>query len=204
MLVVGLTGNIGSGKSTVATLIAQRGVTVIDADALAREAVRPGSPALARIAELWGRDILAPDGSLDRAALRARVFTHLSELDALNAIVHPEVGRRRDALIADARRRGDRVVVCDIPLLFEVHLDRVMDLVILVDAPRAIRLERLITTRGISRSVAEAIMTTQLSAEHKRELADFVVDNSGTLQELERRVTDLWKSIETRIPEAST
>ena len=204
MLVVGLTGNIGSGKSAVAQMIARRGVTVIDADMLAREAVAPGSSALQRIVERWGRGILAADGALDRAALRARVFGHLAELDALNTIMHPEVGRRRDALIAEARLRGERVVLCDIPLLFEVQLDRVVDLVILIDAPRESRLERLVTMRGLARPVAEAIMATQLSSEHRRELADFVIDNNGTLEDLEARVSEVWRSVEERAAAASS
>jgi dephospho-CoA kinase len=204
MLIVGLTGNIGSGKSTVAQMIARRGVTVIDADTLARDAVAPGSSALQRIVDRWGRGILAPDGTLDRAALRARVFGHLVELDALNTIMHPEIGRRRDALIADARLRGENVVLCDIPLLFEAQLDRVVDTVILVDAPRETRLERLITKRGLARSVAEAIMATQLSSEHRRELADFVIDNDGTLDDLEARVAEVWRSVEKRVADASS
>jgi dephospho-CoA kinase len=204
MLIVGLTGNIGSGKSTVAQMIARRGVTVIDADTLARDAVAPGSSALQRIVDRWGRGILAPDGTLDRAALRARVFGHLVELDALNTIMHPEIGRRRDALIADARLRGENVVLCDIPLLFEAQLDRVVDTVILVDAPRETRLERLITKRGLARSVAEAIMATQLSSEHRRELADFVIDNDATLDDLEARVAEVWRSVEKRVADASS
>jgi dephospho-CoA kinase len=204
MLIVGLTGNIGSGKSTVAQMIARRGVTVIDADTLARDAVAPGSSALQRIVDRWGRGILAQDGTLDRAALRARVFGHLVELDALNTIMHPEIGRRRDALIADARLRGENVVLCDIPLLFEAQLDRVVDTVILVDAPRETRLERLITKRGLARSVAEAIMATQLSSEHRRELADFVIDNDATLDDLEARVAEVWRSVEKRVADASS
>jgi dephospho-CoA kinase len=203
MLVVGLTGNIGSGKSTVAQMIARRGVTVIDADMLAREAVTPGSSALQRIVDRWGRGILAADGTLDRGALRTRVFGHLAELDALNSIMHPEIGRRRDALIAEARSRGERVVLCDIPLLFEAHLDRAVDMVILVDASREMRLERLITGRGLARSVAEAIMATQLSSEHRRRLADFVIDNDGTLDDLEARVSEAWRAVEQRAAEAS-
>ncbi|HVT38599.1 MAG TPA: dephospho-CoA kinase [Gemmatimonadaceae bacterium] len=203
MLVVGLTGNIGSGKSTVAQMIARRGVTVIDADMLARESVAPGSAALPRIVERWGRGILAPDGSLDRAALRARVFGHLAELDALNTIMHPEIGRRRDRLIAEARRRGERVVLCDIPLLFEVKLDRAVDVVILVDAARETRLERLVAGRGLVRSVAAAIMATQLTSEHTRERADFVIDNDGTLDHLEALVNEVWRAVEKLASEAS-
>jgi dephospho-CoA kinase len=198
MLVVGLTGNIGSGKSTVAKQIAARGVRVIDADVLAREAVAPGSPALARIVARWGREILAADGSLNRPAMSALVFGHLAELDALNGIVHPEVRRRRDALIAAARARGDHVVLCDIPLLYEANLTADVDVVLLVDAPRAVRFDRLVKLRGFSPSTAEAVMATQMASEQKRKRADFVIDNGGSLDELAVQVNRVWTAIEAR------
>src|SRR5919199_6853443 len=122
MLLVGLTGNIASGKSTVARMLVERGATVIDADVLARQAVEVGTPAYNAIVERWGRDVLAPDGHLDRPALRQRVFADPEELEALNEIVHPEVLRLRTQLVGEARRRGDHVVVADIPLLFERNL----------------------------------------------------------------------------------
>ncbi|MFI5246774.1 MAG: dephospho-CoA kinase, partial [Gemmatimonadales bacterium] len=139
MLVVGLTGNIGSGKSTVARMLEARGVPVIDADVLAREAVRPGSAALLAIVARWGPGMLAADGSLDRAAVRRLVFANADERRALDAIVHPHVKNERDALLAAARARGDRVVVCDVPLLFEAGLESEFDVILLVDAPRAAR-----------------------------------------------------------------
>src|SRR5215213_5551827 len=119
MLLVGLTGNIASGKSTVAQLLSERGATIIDADVLARRAVERGTQAFDAIVKRWGTSVLAPDGHLDRGALRRVVFGNPRELDALNDIVHPEVERLRDDRIAEARARGDRIVVCDIPLLFE-------------------------------------------------------------------------------------
>jgi dephospho-CoA kinase len=198
MLVVGLTGNIGSGKSTVAKQIGARGVPVIDADVLAREAVAPGSPALERIVARWGREILAADGSLNRAAMGALVFGHFAELDALNNIVHPDVRRRRDALLAAARARGDRVVLCDIPLLYEAKLAADVDVVLLVDAPRQVRLERLVTLRKFSPATAEAVMATQMASEQKRKLADFVIDNRGSLEELAAQVNRVWTAIEAR------
>ena len=198
MLVVGLTGNIGSGKSTVARLLADGGITVIDADVLSRQAVSPGSPALAKIVARWGSSVLAADGSLDRPAMSALAFGHLAELEALNNIVHPEVRRRRDALIAAALARGERIVVCDIPLLYEAHLTSTVDLVLLVDTPRATRLERLVSRRGLSPALAEAVMATQMSSEQKREMADYVIDNGGTLAELEEQVNRVWLAIEAR------
>jgi dephospho-CoA kinase len=198
MLVVGLTGNIASGKSTVARLLAARGVHVIDADVLARQAVGPGSPALAHIVERWGRDVVGADGALDRAALRARVFDDPSELDALNAIVHPEVLRRRNALLDAARNAGDRIVVCDIPLLFEAGLAGDVDVVVLVDAPQDARLERLMRDRRLNRAEAMAMIAAQMPSELKRERADYVVDNSGSLDAVEARVNEVWSAISVR------
>ena len=198
MLVVGLTGNIASGKSSVARSLAALGVRVIDADVLAREAVEPGAPALSRIVARWGRGVLGPDGALDRAALRARVFGDPGELAALNAIVHPEVRRRRDALLDAARRAGERVVVCDIPLLFEENLAGDVDVVVLVDAPREVRLERLMRERQLDRAEAAAMIAAQTPAELTRARADYVIDNAGSLDALEARTREVWRAIEAR------
>lgn len=195
MLVVGLTGNIASGKSTVARLLAERGARIIDSDVLARRAVAPGTPVLAAITRRWGTSFLRTDGSLDRAALRSLVFQDRAELAALNAIVHPEVERLRQQELRVARERGDQVVVCDIPLLFEVGLDASMDRVIFVDAPPAVRLDRLIDTRKISRDDAVAMMAAQQPAESKRHRANYVVDNAGTIEALRERVDTIWSAL---------
>ena len=195
MLLVGLTGNIASGKSTVAQLLSERGATIIDADVLARRAVERGSRAFDAILQRWGTSILAPDGHLDRAALRRTVFGTPAELEALNEIVHPEVERLREGRIADARARGDRVVVCDIPLLFEKKLLDRFDKVVLVDAPRPLRLERLVVDRGLRETEAMEMIAAQMPAELKRARADYVIDNHGTLTELEERVADLWAAL---------
>jgi dephospho-CoA kinase len=195
MLLIGLTGNIASGKSTVAQLLAARGATIVDADALAREAVEPGTRALARIAETWGDEMLESSGRLDRAALRQVVFAEPEELEKLNAIVHPEVERRRDRLVEQARLRGDRVVVCDIPLLFEKRLAERFDCIILVDAPRPLRLERLQRDRGLSETEAMAMIAAQMPADLKRARADIVIDNEGTAAALERRVAEVWHEL---------
>lgn len=192
MLLVGLTGNVASGKSTVARLLVEKGATLIDADVLARQAVRKGTPALAAIRERWGEAVLAPDGSLDRSALRRVVFGDEAELAALNAIVHPEVGRLRDQLAAAARERGDRIVVCDIPLLFEKHMTEEFDVLILVDAPRPMRLERLMRDRGLNEADAMQMIAAQMPADLKRARADVVIDNVGTMRELEQRVDEVW------------
>ena len=144
MLLVALTGNIASGKSEVARILADLGATLIDADELSREVVRPGTRALSAIVSRWGERVLNPDGTLNRGMLRSIVFADPAERKALNAIVHPEVGRRRSELVADARARGDAAVVAAIPLLFEAGLEREFDRVILVDAPEDVRLARLV------------------------------------------------------------
>ena len=198
MLLVGLTGNIAAGKSTVARLLTGRGATLVDADLLAREAVRPGSPALAAIAARWGRQVLARDGTLDRAGLRARVFDETDELEALNAIVHPEVARLRDAELATARARGDRLVIYDVPLLFERDLADEVDIVVLVDAPREVRLERLVRDRGLRADEAMAMIAAQMPAELKRARSDYVIENVGDRTALARAVDDVWRALEAR------
>ncbi|NUO38947.1 MAG: dephospho-CoA kinase [Gemmatimonadaceae bacterium] len=195
MLLVGLTGNIGSGKSTVDQLLSERGATIIDADVLARRAVEVGTPAYAAIVERWGTSILAADGSIDRAALRRIVFSEAQELEQLNAMVHPEVERMRAALVEQARQRGDRLVVCDVPLLFERRLTDGYDRIVLVDAPRPVRLERLVRERGLRETEAMEMIVAQMPAELKRARADFVIDNVGTLTQLDQRVTEVWSAL---------
>jgi dephospho-CoA kinase len=195
MLLVGLTGNIASGKSTVAQMFADRGATIIDADELAREAVAVGSDGHRKIVERWGDDILRADGGLDRVALRQIVFQEPSELEALNSIVHPEVSRLRDDLINEARERGDETVVCDIPLLFERRLVDDFDKIILVDAPRPLRLERLTRERLLGQTEAMNMIAAQMPAELKRARADFVIDNDGDIGALEARVDEVWRAL---------
>jgi len=195
MLLVGLTGNIGSGKSTVAQMLSERGATIIDADVLARRAVERGTAAYDKIVARWGSDILALDGHLDRAALRRVVFSDHDQLEELNQIVHPEVERLRTRLVEQARVRNDRIVVCDIPLLFERHMTDRFDRIILVDAHRAVRLERLVEDRGLNETEAMDMIAAQMPAELKRARADFVIDNDGTLTHLERRVHDVWSAL---------
>jgi dephospho-CoA kinase len=196
MLVVGLTGNIGSGKSTVARLLEVRGVPVIDADTLAREAVAPGTPALAAIVARFGSRVSAPDGSLDRAALRRIVFANPAERAALDAIVHPVVKARRDALLDRERESGAAVVVCDIPLLFENRLEAEFDVIILVDAPRELRLARIERDRGLPRDEAIAMIDAQQPSAEKRARAHFVIDNDDTMETLRARLETVWRAIQ--------
>ncbi|HUQ20225.1 MAG TPA: dephospho-CoA kinase [Gemmatimonadaceae bacterium] len=192
---VALTGNIASGKSAVADMLAQRGATIIDADELAREAVQPGSPALAAIVKRWSPSVLDKHGNLDRAALRKTVFHDRSELDALNEIVHPEVARLRNAEIGAARARGDRVVVSVIPLLFERHLADEFDYIVLVDAPRPMRLDRIVRDRGLEEAEAMDMIASQMPAELKRARADWVIENAGSMDDLEAEVDRLWEAL---------
>jgi dephospho-CoA kinase len=196
MLLVGLTGNIASGKSIVSRMFAERGATVIDADVLARQAVEAGTPAYHAIVERWGPKVVTPEGLLDRGSLRERVFSEPDQLEALNAIVHPEIMRRRDELVEEARQRGDRVVVCDIPLLFERRLVEHFDRIVLVDAPRPLRFERLVNDRELSEAEAMKMIAAQMPAELKRARADFIIDNTGTQAELAERVNQVWTALE--------
>jgi dephospho-CoA kinase len=145
--------------------------------------------------ERWGTSILAADGSIDRAALRRIVFSEPQELEQLNAMVHPEVERMRAVLVEQARQRGDRLVVCDVPLLFERRLTDGYDRIVLVDAPRPVRLERLVRERGLRETEAMEMIVAQMPAELKRARADFVIDNVGTLTQLDQRVTEVWSAL---------
>jgi len=204
MLLVGLTGNIASGKSTVAKLFGQWGATLIDADVLARQAVNVGTPAYHAIVERWGEGVTAPDGLIDRQELRQRVFSDSEQLEALNAIVHPEVQRLRDQLVDDARRRGDRIVVCDIPLLFERRLAEQFDRIVLVDAPRPVRMDRLVRARGLETTEAMKMIASQMPAELKRARADYLIDNNGTQQELEFRAREVWEALQRDVVPAAS
>jgi dephospho-CoA kinase len=196
MLHLALTGNIAGGKSSVATLLAAHGATIIDADLLAREAVRPGTAALEAIVDRFGPSVLLADGTLDRPALRRRVFHDPVARETLNAIVHPAVSRLRDAQLAVATQRGDAVVISDIPLLFEVGLEHAFDGVILVDAPEPERLARLQRDRGLARAEAQAMIDAQWPSARKRAGATWIIDNDGPREQLPVRVAKLWQSIQ--------
>ncbi len=197
MLNVALTGNAAAGKSTVAAWFRQWGATLIDADAIVRDLERPGSPVLAQIVARFGAEVLAPGGTLDRAALRRLMLDDPARREALNAIVHPAVRAERDARLRAAAARGDRIVVNDIPLLFEVMDPRAFDLVVLVDAPEAVRRARL-AERGLEADEIDRLLAAQLPAEGKRARSDIVLDNGGTLAELERAAREAWRRIAAR------
>lgn len=195
MLSVALTGNIAAGKSSVLALFRSWGATVIDMDVLARDAVAPGSPVLAAIAQRFGPDLILDNGTLDRPALRHRVMADRHKREALNAIVHPEVLRRSDALVEEARRRGDAIVVVDIPLLFEVMDPSRFDVVVLVDAPPEVRRDRLIDLRGLTPGEADVLLAAQQPSVAKRARSHFVIDNDGPLESLQVRAGKVWEKL---------
>jgi dephospho-CoA kinase len=202
MLNVALTGNIASGKSSVAELFRRWGATLIDADRLVRDAQAPGSPVLYAIAERFGRDLIGPAGMLDRKALRHRVMGDPAALADLNRIVHPDVLRRRAALEREARDRGDRLVVSDIPLLFEAADPSAFDAIVLVDAPETVRRARLLAQRGLSPDDADRMLAAQAPSGPKRERSTFVIDNDGDRAALEARAREVWAELLARAERA--
>jgi dephospho-CoA kinase len=199
MLRVGLTGGIGAGKSEVSRRFAALGAVVLDADKAARQVVEPGTPGLGRIAEAFGPGVLQPDGSLDRAKLAGIVFNDDAARGHLNAIVHPLVHEWMRAAEADAiRAGGDSVVVVhDVPLLAESSRSGEFDVVIVVDVPPDMQVERL-AGRGLPEEQARARMAAQATREQRLTVADIVIDNSGTLAGLDRRVSEVWADLQAR------
>jgi dephospho-CoA kinase len=196
VLRVGLTGGIGSGKSEVSRRLADLGAVIIDADAIAREVVEPGTDGLAGVVEAFGPEVLLPDGSLDRARLGDIVFASPEQRGRLNAIVHPRVGARMAEL--ESAAGPDAIVVHDVPLIAENNLASGFDVVVVVDAPPGAQAQRLTGHRGMTREQAEARMAAQASRKQRLAIADIVIDNSGSLAELDRQVGDLWSLLRRR------
>ena len=196
MITVGLTGGIGSGKSEVARLLAEHGAVVVDADALAREAVEPGTPGLAAVVAEFGTEVLAEDGRLDRARLGGIVFADPARRAALEAIVHPYVGRRSAELMAAAP--PDAVVVYDVPLLVEKSLQGHYDVVVVVDVDEETQIRRLLAAREMTEAEVRARITAQASRAERLAVADVVVDNEGDLDSLRARVAEVWKELRAR------
>jgi dephospho-CoA kinase len=197
VLLVGLTGGIGSGKSTVARLLEKRGAVVFDADLLAREAVAPGTPGHAAVIERFGADVLAPGGELDREALASIVFADPSARRDLEQIVHPEV-RRLFAEGSEAYRDTDRVVVFSAPLLVESGMHTAFEILVVVSATVPTQIERLMRQRGMSEASIRARIDAQAPLEDKSAVADVLVDNEGTLDQLESQVDRLWNDLSAR------
>ena len=197
MLLVGLTGGIGSGKSTVARMLEERGAVVFDADLLARAAVEPGTPGHTAVIERFGADVLAPGGELDREALASIVFADPSARRDLEQIVHPEV-RRLFAEGSEAYHDTDRIVVFSAPLLVESGMHTAFEILVVVSATVATQVERLMRQRGMSEAAIRARIDAQAPLEDKAAVADFLVDNEGTLAELESQIERLWHDLSAR------
>ncbi|MCS5496940.1 dephospho-CoA kinase [Cnuibacter physcomitrellae] len=196
MLTVGLTGGIAAGKSTITKRLRELGALTADADQLSREAVEPGTPALARIRERFGDGVIGEDGHLDRAALGAIVFADDAARADLNAIVHPAVGALTAQRRAEAAATGpDAVFVYDVPLLVETGGRRDFDVVIVAEAPEEVRIDRLMQLRGLSREEAERRIASQASDEERRAIADIVIDTGGTLEETLSQTDAAWQRI---------
>ena len=191
MLSVGLTGNVAAGKSRVAELWARLGVPVVSADALARDVVEPGTVGLERVRAAFGEGVVDDDGRLDRAALRARVFEDDEARERLESILHPLIQERRQEWLDARRAEGSALVVSEVPLLFEVGLDATVDRTVVVHAPEEARLDRMVRQRDLEEREARRIMASQMDAEAKRGRADHVVENAGTLDEVDRAAADL-------------
>jgi dephospho-CoA kinase len=197
-VIVALTGNIASGKSAVAAHFRQWGAGLIDSDEVVRDLQRPGTEVHRRIVERFGKEILTSAGELDRAALRRLILADTRARSDLDGIVHPAVRARLEVLGAAAQAAGTRIIVADIPLLFEAADPAEFDAVVLVDAPEALRLHRLVTMRGLPREDAERLIAAQMPSGPKRRRSQFVIDNDGDRAQLERRARDVWLALEAR------
>ena len=191
MKIIGLTGGIGSGKTSVADLLRSHGLPVIDADQLARDVVEPGQLGLAELADAFGDDILAADGTLNRGELAARAFASEEATARLNAITHPRIMALRDELIDAARDNGEPAIIYDMPLLVEKGQHKDMDLVVVVHVDVDKRVERLVNGRGLDEADVRRRIDAQTSDEERLAVADVVIDNNGAREELEAQVQAL-------------
>jgi dephospho-CoA kinase len=199
MYIVGLTGGIASGKSTVARRLVELGAVHVDADAISREVVEPSTSGLAAVVDEFGPAVLTQDGSLDRAALGAIVFTDPEARARLEAIIHPRVHARTAELIAEAQAENPAaVVVYDVPLLVEARRELRFDLIVVCEAPAETRIERLLTNRGMSRDEAERRIGAQATDEERRAVADVIIDTSTTRQHTFDQVDELWRDVSAR------
>lgn len=199
MRIIGLTGGIGSGKSTVARIWQGCGAIVIDADAIARDLMQPGSIVLEEVAQAFGRDLLDPEGKLQRAELAARAFISEEKTAQLNSITHPAIRRQIGRGIERARAEGVHALVLDHPLLLESGMSDLVDDVVVVDVPAELRVRRLVDLRGLKEEDARHRIMRQMSDVDRRMRADYVIDNSGSRDALERLARELWQRFATRV-----
>jgi dephospho-CoA kinase len=193
-MIIGLTGGIACGKSTVAAMLASRGAKIVDADKIAREVVEPGSPALEEIVARFGREMLLEDGSLNRKKLGERIFGDPGAKKALEAILHPRIRAiMRERMAEFERNDPNGLVVADIPLLYESGLETWFREVMVVYIPRELQIARLTARDGLTPEQAEARLKAQMPIEEKKRRADIVIDNSGTLEETEKQVEAFWR-----------
>lgn len=191
---IGLTGGIAAGKSTVSRMLTDRGAALVDLDQIAREVVTPGQAALRLIAERFGPEVLNADGTLNRAKLGEIVFSDEAERKALEAITHPAIrARMLERMEAFRSERPERLVVVDVPLLYESGLQSYFEQIMVVYVPRSVQLERLMKRNGLSEEEANRRIGAQMDIEEKKRMADIVIDNSGSLDETERQVDRFWR-----------
>lgn len=188
MKIIGLTGGIGSGKSTVARSLQKHGFPIVDADLIAREIVEPGQPTLAELAKEFGADILNTDGSLDRGLLASRAFENKETTQRLNNITHPRINQRTQELFDEARENGAEAVIYDMPLLIDKGLHKDMDATIVVHAAEHVRLERLTTKRGLDVDDVRRRINAQIDDETRKQHADILLDNNGTEEDLTQQI----------------
>jgi dephospho-CoA kinase len=198
-MILGLTGGIATGKSTVSAMLRQRGIPVIDADQIAREVVEPGKPAYEAIVRHFGKEILLPDGSINRKLLGEIVFSNEAERQKLNSIVHPEVRRVMREQAEEAERAGAQIVFMDIPLLFESKLQHMVDKIVVVYAPARMQLARMMERDELDEEQAMKRLRAQLPIEQKRAEADYLIDNQGTREETEQQVEQMLAEIKAEL-----
>ena len=188
---IGLTGGIGSGKSTVAKLLAEAGFKVVDADQIAREIMEPGSPVLDDVADAFGADVIREDGTLDRGKLAGRAFVDKRATEKLNSITHPAIRAESERRFADAEAAGEPAVVYDMPLLVDIGMHRDMDLTVVVDVDADERVRRLVSSRGLDEADARARIAQQIDDATRKAAADVIIDNNGAIDALSPQVDEL-------------